>query len=111
MSVNLYLVSASCQRARTLFGGIREGYKKLAEKIPEDQYYRYHDHWRFVTQRTAFLASLTIFLESGELASRETVAEMMGGRFVVMQRLVSVQPSQLSTPLRHTPLPQRGSTA
>jgi hypothetical protein len=76
----MYLVPASCQRARTLFGSIKEGYKKLAEKVPADQYYRYHDHWRFVTQRAAFLASLTIYLESGELASRETVAEMMGGR-------------------------------
>lgn len=71
-------IPASCQRARTLFGSIKEGYKKLAEKIPADQYYRYHDHWRFVTQRAAFLASLTIYLESGELASRDTVAEMMG---------------------------------
>jgi hypothetical protein len=62
-----------------LFDGIKEGYKKLAEKVPPDQYYRYHDHWRFVTQRAAFLASLTIYLESGELASSETVAEMMGG--------------------------------
>jgi hypothetical protein len=63
-----------------LFGSIKAGYKKLAEKVPADQYYRYHDHWRFITQRSAFLASLTIYLESGELASRETVAKMMGGR-------------------------------
>lgn len=86
MSVNPYqwhfLVPASCQRSRTLFGNIKEGYKKLAEKIPADQYYRYHDHWRFVTQRAAFLASLTIYLESGQLASRETVAEMIGGKLL-----------------------------
>ncbi|XP_069703496.1 translin [Periplaneta americana] len=71
-------IPTSCQKARVLYEAIKNGYQKLADKIPMDQYYRYHDHWRFVTQRCAFLASLTVYLESGQLASRETVAEMMG---------------------------------
>lgn len=71
-------IPSTCQQARTLFASLREGYAKLAQKIPADQYYRYHDHWRFVTQRSAFLAALTVYLETGLLASRETVAEMLG---------------------------------
>lgn len=55
------------------------GYKKLAEVVPAAQYYRYNDHWRFVTQRLCFLASLLIFLEVGTLVSKDTVAEILGG--------------------------------
>lgn len=99
-----FLVPASCQRARALFGSIREGYKKLAEKIMVDQYYRYHDHWRFVTQRSAFLASLVTYLESGHLASRETVAEMMGGRLFKCLQLLSVQPLYFNSGRRGRPL-------
>lgn len=68
-----------CQRARTLFEAAQQGYAKLAKLIPKDEYYKYHDHWRFVTQRLSFLIALTIFLEVGILVSRETVAEILGG--------------------------------
>ncbi|XP_067004509.1 translin [Anabrus simplex] len=70
-------IPASCSRARKLFEVAGTQFAKLASIIPVDHYYKYHDHWRFVIQRLAFLAALTVYLESGQLASREDVAAMM----------------------------------
>lgn len=42
--------------------------------------FRFNDHWRFVIQRLCFLASLLVYLESEKLATRESVAELLGGR-------------------------------
>lgn len=50
----------------------------MAELIPIGQYYRYNDHWHYVTQRIAFLISLVVYLEAEKLVSREEVAEMVG---------------------------------
>jgi len=50
----------------------------LASIVPGDQYYRFHDHWRFSIQRLAFLASLVVYLESGQMAMIEQVAQMIG---------------------------------
>lgn len=72
------IVSQYCARARELFEEVRKHYAKLAEVIPKDQYYRFHDQWRFVTQRLCFLASLTIYLEVKILVTKETVAEILG---------------------------------
>ena len=41
---------------------------------------RYSDHWRFVIQRLAFLASLLVYLESDSLATRLAVTQLLGGR-------------------------------
>lgn len=73
------LVSSCCLQARELFKEVEEQYKKLAKVIPKDEYYRYNDHWKFVTQRLSFLAALTIFLEVGTLVDHKTVAEILGG--------------------------------
>lgn len=51
---------------------------KLAAIIPAGQYYKYSDHWHFLTQRIVFLIALTVYLEAGFLVSRETVAEILG---------------------------------
>ncbi|XP_063631801.1 translin [Cydia splendana] len=68
----------ACQRARELFEKARAGYAKLRETVPATDYYKYHDHWRFMTQRYCFLISLTIWLEKGILATHETVADVLG---------------------------------
>lgn len=67
-----------CLQARKLFLDVKTGFSKLASIIPEDQYYRFHDHWRFSMQRLAFLASLTVYLESGQMAMIEDVAQIIG---------------------------------
>lgn len=75
------LVPASCLKAREHFEKCREHYIKLAELIPAGQYYRYSDHWHFLTQRLVFLIALTVYLEVGFLVSRETAAEILGCKY------------------------------
>lgn len=58
---------------------MQEAYGRLSNLIPVGQYYRYNDHWKFVTQRLCFLAALVVFLEVGILLSKETAAEILGG--------------------------------
>ncbi|XP_049882876.1 translin [Pectinophora gossypiella] len=71
-------IGPACMRARELFEKAREGYAKLKDVVPSTDYYKYHDHWRFVTQRYCFLISLTIWLEIGTLTSLHTVASILG---------------------------------
>ncbi|KAI4490532.1 hypothetical protein M0804_003476 [Polistes exclamans] len=72
------IVSQYCAKARELFEDVRKQYAELAEIVPKDQYYRFNDQWRFVTQRLCFLASLTVYLEVKILATKDTVAEILG---------------------------------
>ncbi|XP_058065995.1 translin [Anopheles bellator] len=71
-------VPGACVTARKHFDTCRTGYGKLAELIPDGQYYRFNDHWHFLTQRIVFLIALTVYLEKGFLVSRETAAEVLG---------------------------------
>ncbi|XP_076624255.1 translin [Colletes latitarsis] len=72
------IVSEYCAKARVIFEDVRKSYMLLAKAVPKDQYYRFHDHWRFVTQKLCFLASLVIYLEIKVLVTKETVAAMLG---------------------------------
>lgn len=72
------IVSQYCASARKLFEDVRKDYTRLAQVVPKDQYYRFHDHWRFVTQKLCFLASLVIYLEIKALVTKEVVADMLG---------------------------------
>ncbi|XP_043260629.1 translin-like isoform X2 [Colletes gigas] len=72
------VVSEYCAKARVIFEDVRKSYELLAKAVPKDQYYRFHDHWRFVTQKLCFLASLVIYLEIKVLVTKETVAAMLG---------------------------------
>lgn len=74
-----------------MFEEIRVGYAKLAQIIPEKQYYRYNDHWRFVTQRLCFLAALIVFLEAGFLIGKDTAADILGGKNILDNMAVSRQ--------------------
>jgi len=66
------------QSAEENFSKAREFYKQLSDKIPDNQYYRYNDQWKFVTQRLAFLATLMVYLRDDRLISREEVAGLLG---------------------------------
>ncbi|XP_022909694.1 translin [Onthophagus taurus] len=74
----LQFVSDGCLKARNKFEAVRLSYSKLNEVIPKGEYYRFNDHWKFVTQRLCFLVALVIFLEVGILVSKETVADILG---------------------------------
>jgi len=71
-------VSKYCSKAREIFGDIRTQYGNLAEVVPSNQYYRYHDQWRFVTQRLCFLVALVIYFEAKFLVEKDTVAAILG---------------------------------
>uniref|UniRef100_A0A6B2EJZ8 Translin n=1 Tax=Phlebotomus kandelakii TaxID=1109342 RepID=A0A6B2EJZ8_9DIPT len=71
-------VSQGCLKARERFQECQKGYRKLAEIVPAGQYFRYSDHWHFLTQKLVSLVALTIYLEAGFLVSRETVGEVLG---------------------------------
>ncbi|XP_054710079.1 translin-like [Uloborus diversus] len=71
-------ISTLCQKGREQFCNIKVLFGKLKEIIPVDQFHRYHDHWRFVTQRLIFSASFIVYLESGKLLEREEGAEFLG---------------------------------
>ncbi|CAK1548809.1 unnamed protein product [Leptosia nina] len=71
-------IPAACLKARELFEKANVGYNKLKEVVPSGDYYKYQDHWRYMTQRYCYLISLTIWLEKGLLATHETVAAILG---------------------------------
>lgn len=80
-------VSGACLAARNQFEVCRKGYQRLAGLIPEGQYYRYNDHWHFLTQRVVFLVALTVYLEKGFLVNRDTTAEVLGSMFRWVRKL------------------------
>nr|XP_049584719.1 translin isoform X1 [Syngnathus scovelli] len=66
-----------CKKARELFSTVRMHIADLKTKFPVDQYYRFHEHWRFVLQRLTFLAAFVVYLESEALVTREEVAQIL----------------------------------
>ncbi|XP_017875557.1 translin isoform X2 [Ceratina calcarata] len=72
------IVSQYCAKSRDLLEDVRKNYEKLASVVPKDQYYRYNDQWRFVTQKLCFLVSLIVYLEIRTLVSKEVVAQVLG---------------------------------
>jgi len=71
-------VTELCSTSRKLFTDIQAQFLTLSSKIPNDQYYRFHDHWRFVMQRLSFLSALIVYLESEQLISQAQCAEFLG---------------------------------
>ncbi|XP_053621113.1 translin [Plodia interpunctella] len=71
-------IGKACLRSRELFAQAKEKYQVLKETVPPTGYYKYHDHWRGMTQRYSHLAALTVWLEKGFLVSHETVAQILG---------------------------------
>lgn len=67
-----------CDEASSHFSKVREHYAKLASKVPEGQYYRFSDHWKFGSQRLVYLSALIVYLKEERLASREETAATLG---------------------------------
>ncbi|XP_037001249.2 translin isoform X5 [Artibeus jamaicensis] len=67
-----------CLKAREYFGTVKTHLMSLKTKFPAEQYYRFHEHWRFVLQRLVFLAAFVVYLESETLVTREAVTEILG---------------------------------
>ncbi|KAM9305797.1 translin [Gastrophryne carolinensis] len=71
-------IPEKCLKAREHFSVVRTHLAELATKFPLEQYYRYHDQWRFVLQRLVFQAAFLVYLESELLVTREAVSEILG---------------------------------
>ncbi|GFQ72068.1 hypothetical protein TNCT_31371 [Trichonephila clavata] len=71
-------IPSICKKAREQFSNIRKLYASLKEKVPVDEFYRYHEHWRYVTQRLVFSTAFIVYLETGKLIGREESAEFFG---------------------------------
>lgn len=67
-----------CQKSRELFKTVKSQIARLSSKFSLEEYYRFHDHWRYAFQRLSFSASLIIYLEAEKLATREEIAELLG---------------------------------
>ncbi|PVD35697.1 hypothetical protein C0Q70_02660 [Pomacea canaliculata] len=67
-----------CEKTKTLFEKVTEQFDLLAAKIPEDQYYRFHDHWRFVMQRLAYLTAMKVYLTQDRLITLQETANLLG---------------------------------
>jgi hypothetical protein len=67
---------------------VKTQYRDLSTKVPEGQYYRFHDHWRFVTQRLVFVTALVIYLESERLVKREETAGMLGSKLKTPRQII-----------------------
>uniref|UniRef100_A0A0A9XTH9 Translin n=1 Tax=Lygus hesperus TaxID=30085 RepID=A0A0A9XTH9_LYGHE len=52
-------------------------FHKLSETIPKNEFYKYHDSWKFVTQRLVFAAALRHFLLNQELLLKEDAAQIL----------------------------------
>ncbi|KAL9966965.1 hypothetical protein ACROYT_G025115 [Oculina patagonica] len=71
-------VKKICAKSRQMLTVVKSQYANLVEKIPAGQYYRFCDHWRFVSQRFAFLGAFIVYLESDRLITRQELAEKLG---------------------------------
>ncbi|XP_008326571.1 translin [Cynoglossus semilaevis] len=71
-------IPSKCVRSRDLFCKVRAQIADLKTKFPSEQYYRFHEHWRFVLQRLVFLAAFVVYLETEALVTREDVAKILG---------------------------------
>ncbi|XP_053327905.1 translin [Spea bombifrons] len=71
-------IPAKCLKAREHFGTVRTHLATLKTKFPSDQYYRFHDQWRFVLQRLVFLAAFLVYLENETLVTRQAAAQILG---------------------------------
>ncbi|KAG8432151.1 hypothetical protein GDO86_016693 [Hymenochirus boettgeri] len=74
-------IPTKCVKAREHFNTVKVHLASLQMKFPSEQYYKYHEQWRFVLQRLVFLASFLVYLESETLVTREAVSQILGIEF------------------------------
>ncbi|XP_048728377.1 translin-like [Ostrea edulis] len=71
-------VADICKCTEPYFETARKQFQELSSKVPENQYYRFHDHWKYALQKLSFLSALITYLKTEKLVSREETATMLG---------------------------------
>ncbi|KAK9512031.1 hypothetical protein O3M35_000558 [Rhynocoris fuscipes] len=72
-----FLVPQIIEKSKSLLKDVNVWLIKLSEIVPKGEYYKYHDHWRWIVQKLVFDIALIQFLQNGELASKELVASTL----------------------------------
>ncbi|RZF37278.1 hypothetical protein LSTR_LSTR005610 [Laodelphax striatellus] len=80
------MIPERCQNARLQLVKIRECYSRLTTIVPENEYHRFRNLWRYQTVRAAHLVLLIVFLETGTLCSRKEFAKTIGVHDDQMER-------------------------
>nr|XP_046220020.1 translin-like [Oncorhynchus gorbuscha] len=83
-------VPSKCAKAKELFCTVRTQLGELKNKFPVEQYYRFHEHWRFVLQRLAFLAAFEVYLEIEVVRKKEfhlDVEDYLAGVLIMASEL------------------------
>jgi len=70
--------AAIVTQVKTKFTAVQTLYKDLDSKLPENSFWKYCQLWNTTTSWISFLATLTIYLESEALATREQIIELLG---------------------------------
>lgn len=70
--------AAIVAQVKTKFTAVQTLYKDLDSKLPENSFWKYCQLWNTTTSWISFLATLTIYLESEALATREQIIELLG---------------------------------
>lgn len=71
-------IPSACEKSKSQLITVKEGYAKLAEKIKSLSYYRFNDHWKYISQRSTFIIALILYLEDGNLATLDHVTQTLG---------------------------------
>eukprot|EP01134_Creolimax_fragrantissima_P001307 CFRG1307T1 len=67
-----------CAQGEQMLEAIKPKYALIREKIPEGQFYKYNDIWRFTMVQLVFSAALIQFTRTGRLLSKEDVTRLLG---------------------------------
>ena len=62
--------------------------------------FRFNDHWRMTMQRLSFLGSFELYLEHERLATRQEIAELLGGLFYLQDCNMHFSSPPISVPDR-----------
>jgi len=65
-------------KARDKFKVVQDLYSQLDTKLPTNSYWKYSQLWQNTTSWIAFLASLTIYLDTENLATKQQVEDLLG---------------------------------
>ncbi|XP_039299107.1 translin isoform X2 [Nilaparvata lugens] len=67
-----------CRKAREQLTKIKECYERLIDIVPDNEFHKYNNFFRYQTGRAAHLVLFLVYLETGKLCSRKEFTEVIG---------------------------------
>ena len=62
----------------------REHFATLKGVVPQEQFYKYHDFWKTITQSLVAKMSLLHFLSHYTLLDKEEASNLLGGKICIL---------------------------